>query len=120
MSQRSKSISSQLNQTAVYWANPIPDGSGSRTFDDGVEIDVRWEERTEIFIDSAGREVRSNAIVYVNVDVSNGEYLYLGGLDDLASDEEGDPLIVTGAYEIRQFQKIPSIDGTKFVRKVMI
>jgi len=120
MAGRTTFLSGQLNQTAVFWANPVNDGYGGRSFDDAVEVSVRWEDRQEIFVDVSGREVRSRSVVYVSTDMSSGEYLYLGTLTDLSSAEEGDPLSVSNAYAIRAFQKVPNLAGDVFVRKVWL
>lgn len=113
-------LTHNLKQTTVYWGNPQNDGFGGRTFDDPVEVDVRWEERQELFIDTNGQEVRSQAVVYIAQDVDMGGYLYLGDLDDPSSAEEDDPLTVSGAYEIRGFQKIPDIKAGQFLRKIWL
>lgn len=120
MTGQSTFLSGQLNQKAVYWANPVNDGYGGRSFDDAIEIDVRWEDRQELFIDASGEEVRSRSVVYVAIDMSSGEYLYLGILAGLSSTEEGDPLTVSSAYAIRAFRKIPNVAGDVFVRKAWL
>ena len=107
-----------LNQTAVYWGNPVADGWGGRTFDDAVEIAVRWLNKAEAFIDSLGRQTVSRAVVHANQDLDIGGYLYLGELADLSSDP--DPKDTVTAYEIRQFSSIPDLSGTKFVRRAFL
>jgi len=117
---RSTVLTDKLRQTAVYWGNPQSDGAGGRTFDDPVEISIRWEERQELFIDANGQESTSKAVVYLGEDVNIGGYLYLGDFNDLSSAEEGDPLTVGGACEIRSFQKLPSIKADRFLRKAWL
>lgn len=109
-----------LRQTAVLWANPTSDGQGGRTFDDPVETNVRWEQQQELFTDASGQERLSRAVVFIDRDVAVGEYLFLGGLDDLSSAEESDPLIVGDAYEIMKFEKIPDLSASRSVRKVWL
>jgi len=113
-------LTDKLRQTTVYWGNPQNDGAGGRTFDEPVELSVRWEQRQELFVDANGQESTSKAVVYVDRDVDIGGYLYLGDLDDLSSTEEGDPLTVDGAYEIRSFKKLPDIKADRFLRKVWL
>lgn len=114
-------ISGAMKQTAVYWASPVASGFGGYTFDDPVEIDVRWEVRQELFIDARGNEVRSSAVVYTGQDVDLGGYMFLGGLDDLDSTVIDPEDVSTGrVYEIRGFSKSPTIDGTQYVRKVWL
>ena len=120
MTSRSTMLANQLKQTAVYWGNPSSDGYGGRTFDDAVEMDVRWQDRQELFVDAQGREQTSRAVVYVATDLIIGGYLYLGELTDLSSAEEGDPLAVAAAYEIRAISKTPDIGASRFARKVWL
>ena len=109
-------IVGKLNQTAVAWTTATPDGYGGYTFSSVDEIDCRWNEKQELFINAQGQEELSRAIVYVNQDMEVGEYLYLGSEDDLDSDHD-DPQVIEDAYIIKAFQKIPSIDGTEFLRR---
>lgn len=120
MTSRSKMLTNQLKQTAVYWGNPQSDGYGGRTFDDAVEISVRWADRQEMFVDTQARERVSRAVVYAAIDLMVGGYLYLGELADLSSAEEGDPLSISTAYEIRAFSKTPNVRGDQFVRKAWL
>ena len=113
-------LANQLKQTAVYWGNPSSDGYGGRTFDDAVEMSVRWQDRQELFVDAQGREQTSRAVVYVATDLIVGGYLYLVELADISSAEEGDPLAVATAYEIRAISKTPDIGADRFARKVWL
>ena len=92
-------ITRNLKQTIVYWGSPTPDGYGGRTFDTAVELDGRWQDTQELFIDDKGNEIRSQAVVYLSQTVDLGGYLYLGALDDLDSDP--DPQDIADAKEIR-------------------
>jgi hypothetical protein len=113
-------LSRNRRQTAVYWANPVNPGDGSQTFDTPVEVDVRWEERQELFTDAEGVERVSNAVVFVGSDMVVDEYLFLGELTDLASSEEADPNSVANTQKIRGFRKIPDIRNKYFERKVFL
>ncbi len=107
-------------QTVVYWANPTPDGFGSYTFDAAVEILCRWEDRTGTFVSNKGEQLYSKAHVYTLQDVDENGFLYLGELDDLDSNPD-DPKIVDNAWEIKRFDKIPSLGSTtEFVRKAYL
>lgn len=108
-----------LNQTAVRWTGATADGFGGRTFDDGTEIDVRWEDKQKLFVDAQGRESVSKAFVFVGVDLLVGDYLMLGDLDDLSSGAE-EPGQVATAYEVRAFEKVSNLAGTSFVRKAVL
>jgi hypothetical protein len=113
-------LSGKLNQTAVYWGSPTSDGQGGRTFDDPVEVSVRWDQRQDLFIDGAGQEVRSSAVVYLSQDVVLGGFLYLGTLDDISSAEEADPMTIDNAFEIRNFEKTGNVKATVFLRKAWL
>lgn len=108
-------LTENLHQTAVYWANPVADGYGGYTYDAPVEIICRWEEAQELFINKEGIEQRSRAKVFLAQDVDEEEYLYLGALTDIASGSS--PQDVEGAYEIRAFKKIPTLDAADYERK---
>jgi hypothetical protein len=108
-------------QTAVYWANPTDDGYGGITYDDPVEISVRWENKTKLITTADGQEYTCLAEVIINQDVDVNGYLYLGTLDDLTVSEQADPKTADSAYRIRRFDKIPMIKKTdEFVRKVYL
>jgi len=108
------------NQTAVYWAAPVKDGYGGFTYGDPVEISVRWQDKTEIIMDSKGVEMISKAEVFTIQDVAEQGILYLGDLDDLDSTQEDDPATITGAHSIKRFEKSPTANGREFVRKVWL
>jgi hypothetical protein len=46
--------------------------------------------------------------------------LYLGGLADLDSSQEGNPSNVDGAFKIKATAKIPNLKGTEFVYKAWL
>jgi hypothetical protein len=120
MTGRSTLITSALNQTAVYWADPTPDGYGGETFAVPVEIAVRWEQAQVLFVDPTGNQVLSEAVVYVDAELDLGGYLYLGTLDDLASGEESEPADIPTAREIRGVEAVPDLAGATFVRRVFL
>ena len=104
-------------QTAVYWAPTGTDEYGQKTFSDPVEISCRWEGKLQMIADPQGKEIRSNAQVFVKQDMLNEGFLFLGELDDLDSSEEEDVLEVTDAYEIKLFTKLPQLRSeTIYVR----
>lgn len=109
-----------LNQTAVYWRSPTPDGMGGFTYDDPEEIDCRWTASTQVITASNGDQVVCRAEVQVDQDLDEQGLLYLGTLDDLESSEEEDPSTVDAAYSIRRFDKIPGIRADRFFRKAYL
>lgn len=119
MTHRSSVLIDQLQQTAVLWTNPVLDGFGGRTFDDGIEIACRWENRQELFVDAQGRQVLSRAVVFVDRDIAVHDFLFLGELSDLASGED-QPFTNTNAFEVRAYKSIPSLKADRHVRTVWL
>jgi hypothetical protein len=109
----------ELNQVAVYWERLAPDGYGGYTWEDPVEIDVRWEQSSEMFIDSSGERVNCNAKVFLGQDVKVGDYIYLGDADDLTS-ASGSPVSMEAAMPIKRFDKIPDLAGAEFLRRAWV
>ena len=109
-----------LTQTAVYWGSPTNDGYGGFTYADPVEISCRWEYKRELFMDNEGRQLISNAGVQVSQDLDIQGLLFLGDLDDLDSDQEESPIGVDGVFEIKQLDKIPTINGSAYYREVWL
>ena len=72
-------------------------------------------------VDKDGKEIVSNAFVYVLQDLDDNGMLFHGTLADLNSGEEGDPTTITKAYEIKRFYKIPSLSRAgDFYRKAFM
>ena len=119
MTSRSTVFKKQLAQTAILWINPTPDGYGGVTFNDGIDIKVRWEDKNELFVDQQGKTSTSRAQVFVDRDIAIGSYLMLGSVNDLASGTD-EPFLNQTAYEVRSFDKVPDIRATKFTRSVWL
>lgn len=121
-----KFIKSVCVQTAVYWGNPQPDGFGGYTFDDPVEIPVRWEEKMQTITGTDGKEFIAATEVLVTDDYDLGGYLMLGNLSDLdssgmTSSDVVNPLELSNTYEIKHRDKIPMIKSKDvFVRKLYL
>ena len=107
-----------LKQTAVYWAPSGIDDFGRPTWDDPVELDCRWEDVAEEFIDAAGERQLSAAKVFVESDVEVHGVLMLGELTDLESG--ADPLEHEDAWEILKFAKIPNLRATEYLRTAFL
>lgn len=106
--------------TAVYWG---PETSvradGSPVFGDPVEINCFWDNSSETFTSDDGQEFVSAASVYVGQDLMQDGMLFHGVLTDLSSAEKADPRTVHLAYEIKVFEKGPSLKFG-YSRKVML
>lgn len=101
-----------LNQTATYWAPSTRDGAGKITFGAPVSVTCRWADATELFIDRQGKEVRSNAVVHVDQDLSLDGFLALGASVSATPTD--------GALPIRKLAKTPGLDAEMFVRKAWL
>ena len=113
-------LTNVCQQTAVYWGTPVKDGYGAYTFATAVEILCRWEDKTGTFINNKGEQVFSKAEVYTLQDVDENGYLYLGDLDDLASNPD-DPMVEDNTFIIKRFDKSPALGSTTvFVRKAYL
>lgn len=105
-------------QTAVYWANPVADGYGDRTYDDAVEIKCRWQNKNSVIKSANGEEIVVTAEVFVTQDLDEQGMLWLGDLDDLDSDPQP---VASGASLIVKVDKSPSLGSTSdFIRKVYL
>lgn len=105
---------SWFNQTATYWASNGVDSIGDTTFAAPVALSLRWELRSEQFVDGNGRSLRSRAVLYLQQDVDIGDFLFLGTSTTV------DPRTLTSAFEVQDFRKIPNGDATQFERRAMI
>lgn len=103
-----------LKQTITYWAPGAPDGYGGLAFATPVQIKGRWEDRVEIYADPSGRELSCNAVVYLADSVVNRGYLYNG------ESSAASPLSVSGAKEIRRFDRTPTLNASYFENKAYL
>jgi hypothetical protein len=106
--------SKMLKQTATYWPPSVKDDFGNDSYGSPQSIPCRWEDVQEMFVNSKGEEKRSQANVFVNQDLLNGGYLYLGASATV------DPRTVAGVFLIEKFEKIPSVNADMFERKAWL
>ena len=93
-------------QTATYWSPSGVDGFGKQTFSAPQQIDVRWQERQELFVNAEGENDVSRAAVYCKQLVEKGGYLFLG------SESSMNPESVTEAFRIKALSRSPNITAT--------
>ena|SRR5256885_6192849 len=104
-----------LTQKATWWS-VSPDGFGGDTFAAPVLLDCRWENRQETFIGQIDRrELVSNAVVFLNQDVSVGDYLVEGD-----QTLQANPTGITGAFKIQRFDSIPDLRNLHKVRRAVL
>ena len=111
-------LDTMRKQTAVVWQNPIPNSFGGKSYNTPVEIRVRWSVENEWYKAESGEDTLSNAVVYSGIDLQIGEYLYLGNLSDLTTEQKSNPNLI--GYRIERIKKIPTLDATEFLRKAML
>jgi len=92
-------------QTAVYFARGSPDVHGEYAFLSPVEIDCRWEDTSQEYLDGKGETRTSNSIVYVDRVMFPGDRLLLGELDSNTD--------IKDAFEIRKFDRLPNLRNTE-------
>jgi len=110
----------RMNQDAVYWGNPDTAFAGAVTYDDPVEVKVRWDKKQELFRTQAGEERMSTDVVLVDRSVEVGGMLFLGTLADLDSAHEDDPSLRTDTYRVEQFEELQSLRGNRTVVKAWL
>ena len=111
-----------LNQDAVYWGSPTPNGFGGYTYGDPVDVKVRWSIKQEKFLSAHGadnsiEEILSAAVILSETDFEINGRLWLGKVVDLSSDELPD---TNGANTIKGFEKIPTMKADQFLRKAWL
>jgi len=113
-------IKKARKQKAVYWAlasaaggeyDYTPDGQPRYT--SAVQIDCRWDDVNEEFIDAQGTKHISKSEVMVDRDVDLGGVLWLGLLADC---QKLVPFNNAGASEILRFDNIPNLKATEFLK----
>jgi hypothetical protein len=108
------------HQTAVYWAPGATawDEYGQPVSADPVELECRWEETNEEFIDAQGTRRVCSAKVYLGEDVEVGGKLMLGTLEE--ADALGFLMTDDRVFEIRSFAKTPNRRQTEWLRLAFI
>lgn len=106
---------SKYLQEATYWAPGNIDEYGEQSFSAPVSIYVRWENKNEIYTNKeVGKQQISKSIVYTKTDILENGYLYLGASVVVT------PKTVSGAFLIRQVDKIPNVTASRYLRKVWL
>lgn len=109
-------LDGKLNHPATWWSITGPDGFGGDKFAQPVLIDTRWEDIQVKFVGRVDHaEKVSNAVVYVDRDMAEGDYLCLG--DQTAS---VNPSAVVGAYKIERFDKTSDLRNVDNVRRAVL
>lgn len=105
-------ITKMRKQKAVWWQRKAPDRYGKYSFGSPVEIDCRWDDTTEDFVNMQGETEGSRAVVYVDRVLSIGDRLKRG---EMESDTPVDPLTIPDAFAIKRFDQNPNMKATEFL-----
>ena len=104
-------ITRHLNQTLVYWKKTGNDGEGGFEYATPEDLNGRCEFKVEQVLSALGEEKVSRARVFLEQEVEEGGYLYLGSLDDSNMDSAPLPETTEGSMRIIAFETIPRLDG---------
>lgn len=77
-----------------------------------VALKVRWEERNELFTNSAGEKEVSSAVVYLGVDVTPGDFLFFG-TSVIATP-------IAAANLVKDFRKVPELNSRNSERRALL
>lgn len=94
-----------MHQIATYWApTGATDLFGKQVFAPSVLLKCRWEDKSELYLNKASKEVISKSKIYFAQDIDIDGYLYLGQNYDVV-----DPRELIGAHEIQMVQRTPDL-----------
>lgn len=99
-------------ETITIWKGGALDKWGNPTYSVSL-AKARWEDRTELYYGSDGREYRSQSSVGVDVDLAIGDFIAKG--DHTSNDSP-----ISGAFEVKDFRKSPNWNYTKFDRWALV
>lgn len=97
----------------THWS-VAPDGYGGFTFSTPNSLNGKWENKQELMRDGNGDQVVSNAVVFLESDVKEGDYLYRGDTNN------SDPTSLENAHQVRKFISIPGLRGLDVDRRAML
>lgn len=107
-----------MKQKAVYWSPTTLDDFGRPTWNTPVEIDCRWTDEIEEFIDPNGERQFSRAKLIVDRDLEIKGVIWLGNLVDVS--DLGNPRNNNNSWEILGTKKTPDFKGRKYLRQVYV
>lgn len=104
--------SENMPETLTYWAPGGNDGYGGVSYGNPTPVAGRWQDKRILFRDAQGREVVSEAVVYVDRELELAGRLLRGESADLNPP--------AAAKEIRDVGRSPSLDGEEELHKVIL
>lgn len=108
-----------LQQKAVYWPpGPHDNSGGIALYEPPVELDCRWEDIAEQFINKNGETVVSKSKIFFQDKVEQDGVVKLGGFSTVTN--LTDPFDNEGAWEIQSVSSLPDEEGEIIVYIVML
>lgn len=99
----------QRHTKAVFWEASGYNNLGEPTVESPVEMDVRIERELEDVLDTRGNRISTSHQLFVDRDVTIGSLIWIGEKCNL-------PSPVPELFQVVDFVKIPSVDGTLYDR----
>lgn len=100
-------------QDATLWSLTGSTGAFAEpVYDAPVALKVRWEERSELFTNSAGEKEVAHDVVYLGADIKTGDFLFLG--------TSVVAVPITAARLVKDFRKIPELNGRDSERRALL
>ena len=103
-----------LLTTITRWTTPVNNGFGDLSYAAPTTLLGRWQDDNENYLDSAGEEFRSAAIIYTKVQLAENEWLFEG------TSVVANPQSVAGAYMIKRIYTTQSPTGDIIVYKCIL
>jgi hypothetical protein len=106
-------IKKMRKQKAIWWRRAGQDHHGNPFFAEPVEVDCRWEEVSQEYLGPQGIRQLSNAVVYVDRPMENGDRLALAELDSSTAFDPEDSGVES--FQIERFDALPNLKATEFL-----
>lgn len=101
-------------QIATFWELTGVDGENQPQFALPIQLNVRWEDRTDYLRTKQGEQITSRSRVFVPQTIKVGDYLFLG------TNAETDPRTVVNAYRVLDYREIPDLFNQEVERRVIL
>ena len=111
------SLLRKLRDSITHWPLTGSDGFGGFTFGAPILLKGRWQDKNEVFITPNNEEVVSAAIVYLNTDIAEGDYLAQG---DHATVPIANPATLSTAHRVRNYGRSTDLRGLVALRKAWL
>lgn len=109
-------LDDKCNEAAVYWPPQRPDRFGKAAQGTAEAIDCHWEDVAEVYTGADGQQFVSRSVVYVKRQLKRQGYLFFGALVDAPAD----PTSSDDCFQIRLFERVPSVAGDDYVYNAVL